>query len=161
MQDKNTPSSTMLNEWIFKALDLAKQAELLDEVPVGALIIEQDKLIGTGFNCRERDQDPTAHAEMIAIREAASHRKSWRLNGCILVVTLEPCPMCLAAAQQARIGEIIFGAKDLKGGALSLGYSFHNDTRTNHRFSVTYRENLECSEILSHFFKNKRNKHST
>jgi tRNA(adenine34) deaminase len=143
-----------------EAFKLAQKAEEQDEVPVGALVVQNDRIIATGFNQRERDHDPTAHAEMIALQKATRFLKSWRLNDCILVVTLEPCPMCLAAAQQARIGKIYFGARDKKGGALSLGYSLHEDVRTNHRFKVIYHEFQSGSQILTRFFKQKRLKPS-
>ncbi|MGK5089547.1 nucleoside deaminase [Bdellovibrionota bacterium FG-2] len=139
-----------------QALTLAEQAASEDEVPVGALIIKDDQVIGTGRNRREADQDPLAHAEILAIREASRSLGSWRLLDCTLYVTLEPCPMCLAACQQARIGKVIYGAKDPKGGALSLGLALHEDSRTNHRFEVVYEEDLECGAVLSRFFKKKR-----
>ncbi|MEK6706146.1 MAG: nucleoside deaminase, partial [Bdellovibrionota bacterium] len=106
--------------WIDEALRLARSAAKLGEVPVGALVVNQE-IIGRGFNKRERSNDPLAHAEMIALTSAAKKLGSWRLDGCILVATLEPCLMCLAACQQARIRKVIYGAKDPKGGAISLG----------------------------------------
>ena len=140
-----------------EALQLAAEAAADDEVPVGAIVIGPDgSVLGRGRNRREKNKDPLAHAEILAIREAAQNLDSWRLLDCRLVVTLEPCPMCLAAAQQARISEIVFGATDPKGGALSLGYAVHADPRTNHRFEVRLDSNSECSEILTRFFKRKR-----
>ncbi len=139
-----------------KALFLANQAAEEDEVPVGALIIQDGIVIGQGYNKRESHQNPIAHAEILAIQNAAETLQSWRLNGCTLIVTLEPCPMCLAACQQARIAEVVYGAKDPKGGALSLGYLLHEDKRTNHRFKVRYEEAPECGKILTEFFANKR-----
>jgi len=112
--------------------------------------------VGRGYNLREQKQDPLAHAEMIAIQDAAKNLGSWRLNGCALFVTLEPCPMCLAASQQARVETIYFGALDPKGGALSLGYRLHEDSRTNHRFSVNHVDDSRCSQILKTFFGKKR-----
>lgn len=114
------------------------------------------KIIGEGRNAREARRSPLAHAEIDAIAEAAKQLGAWRLLGCELWVTLEPCPMCLAAAQQARVARVIYGAQDPKGGALSLGYRLHEDTRTNHRFEVEYRETPECSELLRQFFKELR-----
>jgi tRNA(adenine34) deaminase len=144
-----------------EALKLAAEAAKEDEVPVGAIIIGPDgRIIGRGRNQREKNQDPLAHAEIMAINEAAKTLGSWRLIDCQLIVTLEPCPMCLAAAQQARIASIFYGATDPKGGALSLGYKLNEDTRTNHRFSVTHQPDPRCSEILTAFFKNKRSKNA-
>jgi tRNA(adenine34) deaminase len=142
--------------WMHEALALAKQAAQEDEVPVGAIVIHQGKVIGKGYNRREQQQNPLAHAEILAIQEASQSLKSWRLNDCILVVTLEPCPMCLAASQQSRIREVIYGASDPKGGALSLGYRLNEDLRTNHRFVVTHQETPECSQVLKDFFSKKR-----
>jgi tRNA(adenine34) deaminase len=138
--------------WMNDALILANQAAAEDEVPVGAVVIYENQIIGRGYNTREKDQNPLAHAEIAAIHQASGQIKSWRLNDCILVVTLEPCPMCLAACQQARLEKVYFGAKDSKGGAISLGYRLHEDLRTNHRFQVNYVETPECSRVLKEFF---------
>ncbi len=142
--------------WMSDALRLAEKAAQEDEVPVGAIVIHEGKVIGQGYNRREQQNNPIAHAEMIAIEEASRCLGSWRLIQCLLVVTLEPCPMCLAASQQARMGGIVYGATDPKGGALSMGYKLNEDLRTNHRFPVTYRETPECSQILSSFFAKRR-----
>lgn len=145
-----------MNPWMKKALELAQRAAQEDEVPVGAIVVWKNEVIGQGYNLRETHQDPLAHAELMALRQAAQYLSSWRLNECQLYCTLEPCLMCLAASQQARVHEVIYGASDPKGGALSLGYCFHQDQRTNHRFQVSYLEMAECSEILTQFFKKKR-----
>ena len=152
--------------WLSEAMKLAEVAASENEVPVGAVVVCADasaaaraaggRLVGRGYNRRERDQDPLAHAEILAIREAASALGSWRLSDCTLVVTLEPCPMCLAACQQARIGAVYYGAKDPKGGALSLGYPLHQDTRTNHRFEARFVDEPGCGRILTEFFSKKR-----
>lgn len=139
-----------------EALALAREAASRDEVPVGAVILKDGKIIGRGFNLREERQDPTAHAEILAITEAARALGSWRLIDCELYVTLEPCPMCLGALQQARITRVIYGAADPKGGALSLGYRWHEDARSNHRFPVEHAPDADCSAVLSEFFKAKR-----
>ncbi len=139
-----------------EALALARQAASQDEVPVGAVVIHDGKIIGRGHNRRESDDDPTAHAEIFAIREAAKALGDWRLVGCTLVVTLEPCPMCLAASQLARVEKIVYGAADPKGGALSLGYKLNEDARTNHRFPVEHVETPECGAVLKEFFSAKR-----
>jgi tRNA(adenine34) deaminase len=139
------------------ALLFAQAATELDEVPVGAVIITAEgQVIGVGHNRRESDQDPTAHAEIIAIRDAAKRIQSWRLEDCVLYVTLEPCPMCLGAIQQSRIKKVYYGAKDPKGGALSLGYGFHQDIKTHHRFEVVEELRQECGAILTEFFRAKR-----
>lgn len=146
----------MSPDWMSEALILAQKAASEDEVPVGAVIIHAGQIVGRGYNLRETLNLPTAHAEIRAIEDAAKNLKSWRLNDAILYVTLEPCPMCLAASQQARIGKIIYGATDPKGGALTLGYRLHEDVRTNHRFAVEHENHAACSQILSDFFAKKR-----
>lgn len=144
-------------KFLSQALELARKARALDEVPVGALIINpQGQIIGKGYNLREKQQNPVAHAEVLAIQNAARELGSWRLNDCELFVTLEPCPMCLAACQQARLARVTYGAVDPKGGALSLGYALHADGRTNHRFEVVHHPFQECGQILSEFFSRKR-----
>jgi tRNA(adenine34) deaminase len=145
------------SKWLAEALELAREAARQDEVPVGAVIIDaQGHVVGKGYNTREKDMSPVAHAEILAIQDAAKNLQSWRLTDCILFVTLEPCPMCLAACQQARIASVVYGAKDPKGGALSLGYRLHEDQRFNHRFAVSHEDYPECGRILSEFFQNKR-----
>lgn len=140
-----------------EALEQARLAASEDEVPVGAVVVSGDgRVIGRGRNRREKRQDPLSHAELEAIREASAALGSWRLLDCVLVVTLEPCPMCLAASQQARVSEVVYGAADAKGGALSLGYRLHEDARTNHRFRATHRPNAACAEVLKEFFRRKR-----
>ena len=110
-------------------------------------------------NQREKSFDPSAHAEILALRKAAKKSGNWRLENATLVVTLEPCLMCLAACAHARIARVVFGAYDLKGGALSLGYDVHSDTRFNHRFAVMGGIlQSDCARILSDFFRAKRGK---
>ena len=149
---KANPSPEQWQVWLKEALCLAERAAQEDEVPVGAVVVLDGKVVGRGYNRREQDQNPLAHAEIMAIEEAARTIGSWRLERCLLVVTLEPCPMCLAACQQARIPGVVYGAKDPKGGALSLGYRLHEDLRTNHRFTVNFLEHSPSSEILKTFF---------
>ena len=151
------PSPELYDE----ALALAGKAEAQGDVPVGAVVMHEGKVIGRGFNRREADQNPTSHAEIEAIREAAQAIGSWRLIDCDLIVTLEPCPMCLAASQQARLRKVIYGAEDPKGGALSLGYRLHEDARTNHRFTVEYVKDERCSRVLKDFFKRRRSENGT
>ena len=142
--------------WLEAAFLLAQKAGLEDEVPVGAVVVRDGQVIGRGYNRREQSNDPLAHAELLAIQQAAAAMGDWRLEDCILYVTLEPCLMCLAACQQGRIPRVVYGAKDPKGGALSLGYRIHEDVRTNHRFAVEFLELRVCSQILKDFFGSKR-----
>jgi tRNA(adenine34) deaminase len=139
-----------------EALKLAEKAAQEDEVPVGAVVVHEGKIIGRGYNRREQDHNPIAHAEISAILEASRSLQSWRLSDCTLVVTLEPCPMCLAACQQARVAEVYYGAQDPKGGALSLGYSLHENPKTNHRFPMYFVDEPPCGAVLSDFFSKKR-----
>jgi tRNA(adenine34) deaminase len=153
--------STFDPAWMMAALQQAHEAELKDEVPVGAVVIHQNKIIAKGQNTRETEQNPIGHAEINAIAAASKTLNSWRLIDCTLVVTLEPCPMCLAACQQARISKVIYGASDPKGGALCLGYHLHQDLKTNHQFSVEYFESSECSKILKYFFSKVRKRNQS
>jgi len=150
------PNPAEVASQMSEALKLAREALTHDEVPVGAIITQNGIVVGRGFNRRETDQNPTAHAEVLAIQDAAKNLGSWRLLDCVLHVTLEPCLMCLAACQQARLSKVIYGAKDPKGGALSLGYPLHEDMRTNHRFTVRYEACEASSQILKDFFAAKR-----
>ena len=143
-------------EWMEQAVELARKAAAEDEVPVGAVLIHAGRVVGRGHNRRERDQNPCSHAEIEAILEASRELGSWRLEGCVLFVTLEPCPMCLGACQQARVEKVIYGAVDPKGGALSLGYKLHEDVRLNHRFEVCLEPEPECGTLLKDFFARKR-----
>lgn len=153
MLESNSAASGMQ-----EALRLAHEAAAAGEVPVGAVVMLEGKIVGRGRNRREADQDPVAHAEVLAIREAAQHLESWRLLDCTLIVTLEPCPMCLAACQQARVREVIYGTPDPKGGAVSLGYTLHDDARLNHRFKLGLDKNAECETVLKDFFQARRKK---
>lgn len=143
-------------------MDLAlKQAELAfkeKEVPVGAVLVSASgEILAQKHNLKEVHHNPTAHAEVLSIIEASKKLANWRLSGATLYVTLEPCPMCLAAMVQARIERCVFGAYDSKGGALSLGYHLHKDSRLNHHFSITGGiRHFECSKLLSQFFKERR-----
>jgi tRNA(adenine34) deaminase len=135
------------------ALKEAEQALSEDEVPVGAVVVWQDKIIGRGHNQIERLQDPTAHAEMIAITAAAAHLNSRRLKNCALYVTLEPCPMCAGAIVLARIPLLVFGTFDPKAGACSTLYNIVSDGKLNHRVEmITGVSNDRCSDVLKRFF---------
>jgi len=119
------------------ALDLASAATVWDDVPIGAVVLSPDgEVIGRGSNVRERDGDPTGHAEMVAIREAATALGGWRLSGCTLVVTLEPCTMCAGALVLARVDRVVFGAYDDKAGAVGSLWDVVRDRRLNHRPEV-------------------------
>jgi len=139
----------------------AQAALAADEVPVGAVIVHEGRVIGAAHNGREQLRDPTAHAEMIAITQAAAALDSWRLEGCTLYVTLEPCPMCAGAILQARISEVVYGADDPKAGAAGSLFQLLDDSRLNHRSEVVGGVMAEpCGQILSDFFaaKRRRNK---
>jgi tRNA(adenine34) deaminase len=135
----------------------AEQALAEDEVPVGAVIVYEDRVIAAAHNQREQLRDPTAHAEMIAITQAAGALESWRLEQCQLYVTLEPCPMCAGAVVQARIPWVIYGATDPKAGAVHTLYQLLDDPRLNHRCqTVSGVLANECGAILSRFFQQQR-----
>lgn len=139
------------------ALAEAQKAAAKDEVPVGAVLVLDGRIIGKGHNMPITGNDPSAHAEMLAIRKAAKKLDNYRLTGAELYVTLEPCIMCAGAIVQARIKRVIFGATDPKSGAVSSLYQILADKRLNHHVEVTagiLRE--ECGEILSRFFRGKR-----
>lgn len=135
----------------------AALAEKLGEVPIGAVVVHQGHVVGRGHNLRESANDPTAHAEMIAIRQAAEHLDSWRLLDCTLYVTLEPCVMCMGAIILARVPYLVYGCRDPRGGAVGSIYNFAEDERFNHKVHV--REGVlqqQCSTQLSSFFKRLR-----
>ncbi len=140
-----------------RAFQLARQAASEDEVPVGAIVVCQGRIVGSGYNQREQLADPTAHAEMIAITQAAAELQSWRLDQCSLYVTLEPCPMCAGAIVQARIPRVVFGASDPKAGAVQSLYQLLSDVRLNHRAEIVGGVMAaECGRILTEFFEGKR-----
>ena len=139
------------------ALQEAELALREDEVPVGAVIVHEDRVIASAHNQREQLRDPTAHAEMIAITQAAEALRSWRLDGSTLYVTLEPCPMCAGAILQARIPTVVYGATDPKAGAVHTLYRLLEDERLNHHATVVSGVLAgPCGEILSRFFQTQR-----
>lgn len=143
--------------WMGRALEMAFEAATADEVPVGALIVREGSIIAAANNQREMLKDPTAHAEMIAITQAASAINDWRLEGTTLYVTLEPCVMCAGAILQSRIPRLVFGAMDPKGGAVTSLYQVLSDPRLNHQTSITSGVLAEpCGKILTEFFASKR-----
>jgi tRNA(adenine34) deaminase len=145
-------------EHMAMALDEARSAEAEDEVPIGCVIVSTERgVIARAHNQRETLKDPTAHAEMVAITQAAASLQSWRLERCILYVTLEPCPMCAGAIVLARLPMVVYGATDPKAGACDTLYRITNDPRLNHRAQVVGGVLAEqCAEILSDFFAAKR-----
>ena len=145
--------------WMREAISEARLAAAHGDVPVGAVIVERSSgtIITRAHNARERDNDPTAHAELLALRDAARLTGSWRLDDHALVVTLEPCPMCAGAAWAARIPLVVFGAADPKAGATGSLYNFGADPRLNHEFEVVPGVlTNECAALLTEFFAAKR-----
>lgn len=140
-----------------QALEQARRAAELDEVPIGAVVIYGGRVIASACNRRETDADPAGHAEFLAMKQAAAALGVWRLSGCTVYVTLEPCVMCAGLMHQARVDRCVYGAADPKAGALGSLYRIHEDPRLNHAFEVVagVRED-ECAEILRTFFRDKR-----
>jgi tRNA(adenine34) deaminase len=140
-----------------RALCEAKKAYRVNEVPVGAVIVKNDVVISARHNLREATHDPTAHAELLVIRDAAEVLKKWRLQGATLYVTKEPCPMCAGAICNARIAKVVYGCKDEKGGAVESLYRLLSDERLNHQVEIV--EGImaeESAELLKTFFQRKR-----
>ncbi len=147
------------DHWMRLALEEARAAAAEDEVPVGAVVVAAGRVIASAHNQREQLDDPTAHAEMIALTQAASQQASWRLDGCTLYVTLEPCPMCAGAIVQARVPKVVWGAADPKAGAVVSLYRLFEDTRLNHRVEHIGGVLAEqCGNILTEFFRGKRSR---
>jgi len=139
-----------------EALSEAEKASKSDEVPVGAIIVEDEKIIARGHNEPLSSGDPTAHAEIVAIRKACRKKKNYRLSGCELYVTIEPCAMCLGAAIHARLQRVVFGALDPKGGSVKSVMAFPFE-RLNHRIAIKGGVLAdECAKILKSFFEKKR-----
>ncbi len=140
-----------------KAYELAQQAEQHDEIPVGAIVVYQGKVIGEGFNQSIRLNDPSSHAEMNAIRQAAIYLNNYRLIDCTLYVTLEPCPMCAGLLVHSRIKRLVFASHDLKTGAAGSAFNLANNPQLNHQIEVNSGVMQEdCSQLLSSFFKRRR-----
>lgn len=140
------------------AIEQAEMAYKNQEVPVGAVLVSPSgEILSKQHNLKESHYNPVAHAELLALTDGAKKIQNWRLNDCVLYVTLEPCPMCLAGMVQARIKKCVFGAYDPKGGAIGLGYKLHQDQRLNHSFSIIGGiKHFECSKVLSQFFRERR-----
>src|SRR4051794_4670485 len=141
------------------ALDLARAAAAAGEVPIGCVIVHDPtgRVVGRGANRRLTDRDPTAHAEILAMREAGQALDHWRLLDCTLYVTLEPCPMCAGAAVNARLPRLVYGCDDAKAGAVKTLFQICTDTRLNHRLEITAGVMAEaCAQLLRDFFKAQR-----
>lgn len=147
----------MDEKYMKEAIRQAKKAESIDEVPIGAVIVHDDKIIARAHNLRESKQNAINHAEVIAIQKACKKIGSWRLEDCVLYVTLEPCPMCAGAILQSRISRVVYGASDPKGGCIESCMKMYEIKGFNHYPKVTsgvLKE--ECSELLKNYFKQKR-----
>ena len=142
-----------------EAIKEARKAELIDEVPIGCVIVKDGKIIARAHNMRETKQNPIGHAEILAIEKASKKLKSWRLDGCELYVTLEPCIMCSGAIIQSRIKRVVYGAPDLKGGAFGSSINILESKNINHYPEVVKGVlEEECAAIIKNYFKAKRNK---
>jgi tRNA(adenine34) deaminase len=144
-------------EMMVCAIDLAKRAFEINEVPIGAVVFCNGEIVGEGFNRKETDNNPTSHAEILALSDAAKNLGRWRLHDCTLAVTLEPCPMCAGALVNSRIDRVVFGASDHKSGACRTLYEIADDPRLNHRCEVTGGVlEKECIKLLRVFFEARR-----
>jgi tRNA(adenine34) deaminase len=149
----------MDEDYMRLALELARKAGSLGEVPVGAVVVKDGEVIGRGYNQPIGKHDPTAHAEIMALRDAAQQLGNYRLPGCTLYVTLEPCAMCSGAIMHARIGRVVFGASDPKTGVAGSVINLYNETRLNHHAQIEGGVlAAECAGLLSAFFAARRNK---
>jgi tRNA(adenine34) deaminase len=146
-------------QWMNEAIAEARLAESKAEVPIGAVIVKEGRIIGRGHNLRETTADPTAHAEMIAIKEASEALGAWRLTDCDLYVTLEPCPMCAGAILQSRIRRVVYGTPDPKAGCCGTLMNLLQDERFNHITAVDSGPlQEECAHLLTSFFRKLRKK---
>jgi tRNA(adenine34) deaminase len=150
----NEPNAAEDRQWMRQALDQAQKAYALGEVPVGAVAVVAGEVIGAGFNLKEREQDPTAHAEMIALRQAARKLGNWRLIGVTLYCTLEPCPMCAGAMIQGRLPRLVYGAQDTRFGADGTVVTVLREPAFNHHVQVTSGVLAdEAAALLQQFFR--------
>lgn len=159
MKKMTTPAASNEQDKHFmqRAFKLAMQAEAINEIPVGAVVVYQDKVIGEGFNQSISLNDPSAHAEMLAIRQAGKSLNNYRLVDCTLYVTLEPCAMCAGLLVHSRVKRLVYGADDLKTGAAGSVFNLVASEKLNHQIEVTQSNMAEqCSEMLSAFFKRRR-----
>ena len=152
------PSKPDHSTWMINALHLAERAYMEGEIPVGAVVVHNNKIIGRGYNQRERLKDPTAHAEILAITAAAGTLEDWRLTGCTLYVTKEPCSMCAGAIINSRLHQLVFGAYDEKKGCCGSLYQLCGDRRLESKTAVKGGvEEEKCLALLQEFFQDKRN----
>lgn len=153
----NESQQQLDDRYMQAAIEAAQVAEENGDVPIGAIIVYENQIIGKAYNQREQLQDPTAHAEIIALTQAAAFIESWRLHGCTMYVTLEPCTMCAGALVLARIDRLVYGCDDPKTGAVKSLYNIVTDERLNHIINVTSGVLAEeCSGLLQHFFRRRR-----
>ena len=155
------PKASRERDWVpymQRALELAREGEAKGDIPIGAVVVDMDgRIVGEGHNEREIREDPTAHAEVLAVRQAAAKAGSWRLTGHTVIVTLEPCVMCAGALSLSRMDRIVFGTHDPKAGATGSLYQVHDDARLNHRMILVPGVlEQECRETLVSFFRRKR-----
>ncbi|MGM0884515.1 MAG: tRNA adenosine(34) deaminase TadA [Bacillota bacterium] len=144
-------------KWMLEAIAEARNAEQIGEVPIGAVIVRNNEIIGRGHNLRETRFDPTAHAEMVAIRDACDRIGAWRLLDCTLYVTLEPCPMCAGAIVQSRIKRVVYGTSDPKAGCAGTLMNLLQEPRFNHETELTSGIlGPECALLLTQFFRRLR-----
>lgn len=149
--------SPMDEVWMRLALDEAADAERLGEVPIGAVVVLGEKVIGRGHNRVRAERDPTAHAEIVALRDAARFLDNYRLTGTTLYVTIEPCPMCAGALVNARVARLVYGAADPRAGAVTTLFQLCTDPRLNHRVEIRGGVlEAECREMIQSFFHKKR-----
>ncbi|MGO4539430.1 tRNA adenosine(34) deaminase TadA [Paenibacillus sp. 2TAB19] len=145
--------------WMTEAIAEARKAEQIGEVPIGAIIVRNNEIIGRGYNLRETHNDPTAHAEMVAIRDATERIGAWRLLDCTLYVTLEPCPMCAGAIVQSRVKRVVYGTTDPKAGCAGTLMNLLQEPRFNHETELTSGIlQQECASLLTQFFRKLREK---
>jgi tRNA(adenine34) deaminase len=146
-------------QWMRLAIAEAHKARAFDEVPIGAIVVHEPsgQIVGSGYNRREIDRDPTGHAEIFALRQAARNLNDWRLVDCAIVVTLEPCPMCAGAIVNARVSKLIYGCDDPKAGAVRTLFQLCEDSRLNHRVEVIAGVLAdESAQLLQNFFREQR-----
>lgn len=145
--------------WMLEAIAEAEKAESIGEVPIGAVIVRHNEIIGRGHNLRETRHDPTAHAELVAIRDACDRIGAWRLLDCTLYVTLEPCPMCAGAIVQSRVKRVVYGTADPKAGCAGTLMNLLQEPRFNHETELTSGVlQTECALLLTQFFRRLRSR---
>ena len=153
----NDAQQVLDQQFMQRAYELAQQAEKIDEIPVGAVVVANNKIISEGFNQPISQNDPSAHAEMVAIRQAGLALQNYRLLDCTLYVTLEPCPMCAGLLVHSRIKRVVYATTDLKTGAAGSAFNLLCDEKHNHQIQVSSGVMAEqCSQLLSAFFKRRR-----